>query len=550
MTTRRSFLLSSLAALGSGACATAATAGRGHSSRRHDIVLRGGTIHDGTGTGGYEGDVAILAGRISAMSAGLAGRASDVIDVSGLVVAPGFIDIHSHADGTLFDDPRAESVIRQGITTAVVGQDGSSRAPNASDTPATRFATFAALFDSIAELEPAINIASMVGLGTVRGIVVGNDDRTATGDEIARMTALVQAALDDGACGASSGLEYTPGGFATRDELIALSRPLSRRRLCYATHMRNEDDHLLEAIDEAIAVARGAGARLQISHLKTQGPRNWDRIGPALDRIERAHASGLDIAFDRYPYIAYSTGLSNLFPQWTRDGGRDAFIARLGDPSLEARIREAVLAKVQSIGGWDNAMITSVSDGRDRGAEGQRLGSYAAGMGADPYDTTVGLLTRSGGSVGMVGFAMTEENTARFLAHPLGMVCSDGGAYALDGPARSGHPHPRGLGAFPRVLGHYVRELGALGLPEAIHKMSGFPAARAGLTGRGLLAPGYAADVVVFDPATVSDRATFADPFQYPVGIRHVLVNGVPAMRDGERLTQRAGHVLRPGGAR
>src|SRR5687768_12169930 len=524
---------------------------------RYDLVIRGATVFDGSGAPGRELDVAVRGTRVAALSARVAGRGREEIDARGLAVAPGFIDIHSHADGTLFGDPRAESVIRQGVTTVVVGQDGGSRGPSGDD-PSARtqirrslraHGPFPSLGDFLAAVDalpPAVNVASMVGLGTVRGIVIGNDDRPATPAEVTRMRSLVSAAIEHGACGASSGLEYIPGAFASRKELVALCEPLAAARLPYATHMRNEDDQLLESLDESIAVARLAGCPLQVSHLKTQGPRNWPKIDAALDRLEKARAAGLDVAFDRYPYVAYQTGLTNLFPAWSRDGGTPRFLARLRDSATATRIRNEALAKVELIGGWDNVQITSVSHDADRAAEGQRLGAWAKASGAEPYEAAVGLLERSGGSVGMVGFAMSEDNIARFLAHPLGMVCSDGGAFATEGPARRGHPHPRSLGSFPRVLGHYVRERRALPLEDAVRKMSAFPASRVRLTDRGMLREGLAADVVVFDPATITDRATFAEPFRYADGIRAVIVNGVAALRDGQRAERRAGRALRP----
>ncbi|MEP7324577.1 MAG: hypothetical protein ABI836_01400, partial [Gemmatimonadota bacterium] len=417
-----------------------------------DLVIRSGTVFDGLGTPGAEMDVAIAGDRIAAIARRIAERGADELDARGLAVAPGFIDIHSHGDSNLDEDPRAESLIRQGITTIIAGQDGDSND---------------GLLASVDRLGSSVNVASMVGLGSVRGSVVGEDNRPATADEVARMTVLVESALAGGACGASSGLEYTPGAFASRAELIALCRPLARRKLPYATHMRNEDDRVLEAIDEAIAVAQGAGCPLEISHLKTQGPRNWSKLDQAFARIETARAAGLDVTFDRYPYIAYQTGLTNLFPVWSRDGGTDAFLARLNDSTVAGRIRAETLAKIELLGGWDNVMITSVRADQDRGAEGKRLGSYSQSAGVDPYQMTMGLIRRSNGGVGMVGFAMSEDNLDRILAHPLGMVCSDGGSYATEGPTRRGSPHPRGLGAFPRVLGRYVRERKALTLPQA-----------------------------------------------------------------------------------
>jgi N-acyl-D-amino-acid deacylase len=494
---------------------------------QYDLVIRGGTVFDGTGAAGMERDVAISAGRIAAIGARLPGKGTDEIEARGLAVAPGFVDIHSHGDGSMREDPRVESLIRQGITTIVVGQDGSSSA-------------------SIDRLQPAVNVASMIGAGSIRALVVGDGNRPATANELQRMTMMVESALAQGACGVSSGLEYEPGAFATTAELVAICRPLSARQLPYATHMRNEDDRLLDAIDESIAVARGANCPLQISHLKTQGPRNWNKLDAVFDRVDRAGRDRVDIAFDRYPYLAYQTGLSNLFPIWSRDGSTDAFFARLDDTGVAPGIKAETLAKVALIGGWDNVMVSGVREAADRSAEGQRLGSYASARNSDPYDMAVALLKRNRGSVGMVGFAMSEENLERILAHPRGMVCSDGGAYAIEGATRQGSPHPRGLGSFPRVLGRYVRERKALTLSAAINKMTALPASRVRLSDRGRLATGLPADVVVFDPARVEDRATYEQPFQYPVGITAVVVNGAIALREGQRQGTGNGRSVRP----
>src|SRR5690349_14809752 len=354
--------------------------------RRYALVIRGGTVFDGLGTPGVEADVAIDSGRVVAIGRNLQDEGAVVIDARGLAVAPGFVDIHSHGDGSLWSDPRAESLVRQGVTTIVVGQDGSSRAPTGGaegDGEGGRaFASFGDLWNALKTLQPSVNVASMVGLGTIRGIVIGNVDRPATEAEIARMAQLVEDALADGACGASSGLEYTPGAFARREELIALCKPLAARRLPYATHMRNEDDHVLEAVDESIAVAQGARCPLQISHLKTEGPRNWGKLDDIFAHIHQARggldaepkvaaeirkaapspgkrrtmtssrtrraapvtapapaAPGIDVAFDRYPYIAYQTGLSNLFPIWPRAGTTDEFLKRPDDPAIADKLR-------------------------------------------------------------------------------------------------------------------------------------------------------------------------------------------------------------------
>ncbi len=533
---RRSFLSS----LGATTISTLAVPLVARQADRPDLVIRGGTIYDGRGGPPLDGDVAITGQRISAMGR-VRERGLLEIDARGRAVAPGFVDIHSHADGNLFRDPNLESVIRQGVTTVVVGQDGGSRSPRerAGDPDDRSYETFADLFAAIERLPPAANVASMVGLGTVRGAVIGAGDRPATAEELARMRDLVARALADGACGVSTGLEYTPGAFAPLAELIEVTRPASAHGVVYSTHMRNEDDRLIEAIDEAIAVAEGAKCGLQVAHLKAQGPRNWGKLDTVFQRLDAARTRGVDAAFDVYPYVAYQTGLTNLFPLWARDGGSDAFLARLRDASQVDRIRREAEDKAGLIGGWQNVQVTSVSAAEDRGVEGMRLDAAARAAGRDPFAYAVDLLIRNRASVGMIGFAMSEANVERQIAHPLAMICSDGGSFAVEGPARRGSPHPRGLGTFPRVLGHYVRERKVVSLGEAIRKMTSLPAARCHLVDRGTLASGAFADIVVFDPSTVADRATFDQPFQYPAGIDTVIVNGAVALRQGERAGRR-----------
>jgi N-acyl-D-amino-acid deacylase len=539
---RRTFI-----ALGVGAGAVLAARPLPRSAPGHraapDLVLRGGVVVDGTGRPRFRADVAITGDRITAIADDIPSGGAREIDCRGHVVSPGFVDIHSHADGSLFADPLMESTVRQGVTSVVIGADGNSRAPGGSGSNAS----VRALLGAIDELRPGANVGTLIGLGTARGFVVGGGDRRATPAQLARMTALVEAALAEGALGASSGLEYTPGAFASPEELVALCAPLGPRALAYHTHMRNEDDRVLEALDEAIAVARDARCGLQVSHLKTMGPRNWGRLDEVFARLEAARADGLDVAFDRYPYLAYQTGLTSLFPVWSRAAGIDGLLARAGASATAARVRAETLAKVELIGGWDNIQVTTVAVPQDKAVEGARLGAEAARRGADPYRFALDLLRRSSGNVGMVGFAMSEDNLDRLLAHDLGMVASDGGALAQSGPARRGVPHPRGGGSFARVLGTYVRERGALTLEQAVRKMSAYPASRLRLADRGWLVEGAHADLAVFDPATVADRATFTDPFQYAVGIKATIVNGVVAFLDGER-GPRAGRALRPAG--
>jgi N-acyl-D-amino-acid deacylase len=547
--------------LGAAAAAAGVLAARPLPVRpQRPLLVAGGLVFDGGGGPPFQADVLVEGDRIARIAASIPRGGADVIDARGHAVSPGFIDIHAHTDLVLFAHPRAESKVRQGVTTEVAGQDGSSVAPSPPERArrvaeqhreehgvVVDVATLGGFFRSLDAHGASLNLAAMVGAGTLRGLVVGNDDRPATEAELDAMRAHVRQALADGACGLSSGLEYTPGGFADTRELIGLAGVLAGTGLPYATHMRNEDDALLAAIEEALFVGRMAGVPVQISHLKAQGERNWWKADVALATIERARADGVDAHFDRYPYVAYSTGLSNLFPLAVRDGGTDAFLARLRDPAQRPGIERAVREKIAQLGSWDAVQITSTGSDALAWARGGRLGTLAERRGADPYELLLMLMLEDAGRPGMVGFGMSEANTAKILAHPLGMVCSDGSALAAAGPLARGSPHPRSFGSFPRVLGHYARDERVMPLETAIHKMTGMPAAKLRLAGRGRLAAGAFADIVIFDPATVADRATFENPFRYPVGIPHVVVNGEPVLRDGEHTGARPGRALRPG---
>jgi len=549
------------------ACGTAGLAGRAGlgqpaapwvaaSRNRQTLVVRNGTLYDGTGGPPRTGDIAIDGDRIATVGE-VAATGAVEIDARGMAVAPGFIDIHSHADLSLLVNPRAESRVRQGVTLEIVGQDGSSIGPwsdGAFELTRDRyrrdfdveidFRDVGGFLDRIDRERPAVNVASMVGHGAIRGLVVGGADRPATASEIERMRALVREALVGGAVGLSTGLEYTPGSFADRDELVALASELRGTIYPYASHMRNEDDRLLAALEEALHVGRVARVAVQVSHLKAQGERNHWKADAAFAAIEAARAAGVDVHFDRYPYIAYATGLSNLFPASARAGGTARFLARLADPETAPALERACRDKIALLGSWDAVQISRIG-GSNAYARGRRLGELAAERGEDPYALTVRLLREAGGSVGMIGFGMSEDNTERMLSHPLGMVCSDGGAYAPYGPLSRSSPHPRGYGSFPRVLGYYVRERRAMTLEAAVHKMSGLPARKLGLGDRGVLRAGAVADVVVFDPDAVRDRADFDNPHQYPDGIPHVVVSGVHTIRDGEQSGQMGGRAVR-----
>jgi N-acyl-D-amino-acid deacylase len=527
--------------------------------RAADWVLRGAVVYDGTGRPPVEADVAVAGGRIEAVGSRLAAPGAREMNLAGLALAPGFIDIHSHTDLVLLVDPLAQSKIRQGVTTEIAGQDGSSVGPwsdaefeETRDTYRSRygveldFRDLGGFFQRLRRQGASVNLASMVGHGTVRAAVMGEASRPATAAERERMAALVADALRGGACGLSSGLEYLPGAFADLEELSQAASPLAAAGLPYATHLRNEDDFSLAAVEEALNVGRRAGCPVHISHLKAQGARNWWK-GPALlELFEALRASGRDASYDCYPYVAYATGLSNLFPVWARDGGTDRFLARLEDPEQAARIKDYVLDKVDQLGSWDAVQISSTASDGLAWARGRRLGELATERRLDPYELLVQLTRQDRNRTGMIGFGMSEENVERMLAGPSGMICSDGAALAASGPLARGTPHPRNFGTFPRVLGRYCRERRIMPLETAIHKMTGMPAARLKLEGRGVIAPGAAADLVAFDPATVADRATFEEPHQYPVGIPHVMVNGQWVILGGEHTGAKPGQVLRP----
>lgn len=522
---------------------------------RADLVLRGATVFDGTGSPGLELDVGVSGDRIVEIGRDLP-RGTEEMDLRGLALAPGFIDIHSHADLSLLVNNNAESRIRQGVTLEVVGQDGGSIGPwsdGAFESTRDRYARDgveidfrdpSGFLDRIDREAPAVNVATMVGNGALRGLVVGYEDRPATPSELARMQELLTTQIRQGCVGLSSGLEYTPSGFADATELADLASVLRGTGYPYASHMRNEDDRLLGAVEEALHVGRLAEVPVQISHLKAQGQRNYWKADAALGLIERARSEGVDVHFDRYPYTAYATGLSNLFPSGYRAGGSGAFLTRLRAAETAELLEKACRDKVALLGDWNSVQISG-TNAATAWARGRRLGDLGEERSIEPYELTLQLLEANGGGVGMIGHGMSEENTAKILAHPLGMLCSDGGAYAPYGALSGGSPHPRGYGSFPRLLGHYVRDTSALTLESAIHKVTQMPARKLRLPDRGAIRVGAFADLVAFDPDTVADQASFDDPHQYPLGIPVALVNGVVTLRDGEHTGGLGGRGVR-----
>ncbi len=511
---------------------------------RFDLVVTGGLLVDGTGAPPRVADVAIQDGRIAAIGRVDPEQAAQRIDARGLAVAPGFVDIHSHSDRSILEIPTADSRVLQGYTCEITGNCGGSAAPSLRGAKRA-FAGVAEYLKALEEARPSIHQALLVGHGTLRERLVGEVDRPLSPSEMSKLERDVDAALADGAVGLSSGLEYVPGIYTPPEELRALARITARRGRLYASHMRSEDRFLLEAVDEILELARASNSRVQVSHLKACGTKNWPKIGAALARIEAAAAAGFDVAADMYPYTAYSTGLSILLEKWAREGGTDAMLARLADPAQRARIRSELLEHVDNEpGGFDRIAIASELGGANRAFTGLTITEIGARTSREPVDAFLKLLEDERGSVSYVGHAMQESDVAKVLAHPLVCVGSDGYVQAA-GVDSTSKPHPRSFGTAARVLGRYCRELGVFDLATAVKKLSAMPAERAGLVERGRVLPGFHADLVVFDPERVADRATFAEPWLVPVGIDHVIVAGRAVVRAGAITGERPGSVLR-----
>ena len=528
------------------------------------LLIRGGSVIDGSGAPSRVADVAVEGDRIAAIGPGLDGRAAREVDARGLVVAPGFIDAHSHSDLFYLGCPSAESKVRQGCTTEVVGMCSFSQAPVHPDRrDAVRgwaggiggradlaWETFGQYLDVLRAERPSINIAHFVGHGALRLAAVGPDNRRIAAGDIEAMARLLGEAMDAGAFGFSTGLVYPPSSYAQTEELIALARSMARRDGLYFSHIRGESAMLLESIREALRIGEEGGVGVQIAHVKASGRENWGNMDRALRVIEEARARGVDVTGDVYPYHAGSTKMDNLLPAWVHDGGVAKLLERLADPVIRRRIVEECLVDGERWGtvsqgaiGFDQIMVATCSQHE---VEGLSLAALARQTGREPAEAMMDLVERERATVGMVSFSQSLENVAKVLAHPLTMIGSDSIGLAEGSGPRPGKPHPRMYGTFPRVLGEYTRERGLLSLPTAVHKMTGMPAARLRLPDRGLLREGYAADLAVFDPATVKDEATFADPHRYPIGIPYVVVNGTVVVDGGRMTPAGTGRVLTP----
>ena len=557
---RVSFLVSPLAATVLVAVTIAQQPGR-----RFDVLLINGRIVDGTGAPWFRGDVGIVGDRISAVGPLNDATAATTIDAANLIVAPGFIDLLGQSEFNVLVDGRAASKILQGVTTEITGE-GSSIAPvndrmiGEATPSATHFGVaidWRTLGDYLRRLDersrPAINVGTFVGAGGIRNYVIGKDDRPATPAELERMKALVAEAMQQGALGLSTSLQYVPDRFASTDEVVELAKVAARHGGVYFTHQRSESARIFESLDEVFAIAERASIPAEIWHLKTAYKANFGKMPEVLKRIEAARTRGLDVTANQYPYTRASNGLDSCLPLWAREGGLEKTLTRLKDPATRERIKRDM--DDANATGWENqwyganggdgVMLSSVLNNDLRKYEGMTLTEIGRAMGKDPRDAVIDLVIADRGESSVITAIMSEDDVRSALKHPLVGVGTDSGAQAEDGKLSESKSHPRAWGSFPRILGRYVRDEQLLTLEEAIRKMTSKAADRVHLSDRGLLRPGMAADITVFDPMVIRDVSTFEDPRHYSVGVKHVFVNGRRVVADGAITSERPGRPLR-----
>jgi N-acyl-D-amino-acid deacylase len=533
-----------------------------------DLIIANGHVIDGTGSPWYAADVGIRDGHVAAIGRLANAQAKQRIDAAGNVVAPGFIDMLGQSEFTIMVDPRLPSKIYQGITTEITGE-GNSAAPMTGHARVEAaqtlehyglkadWQTLGEYFSRLERQGIGINLASYVGATSVREVVIGGENRAPTAAELLAMRALVREAMEQGAVGLSTSLEYAPAPYASTDELIALASEAAPYGGIYATHMRSEGDGMAAALEETFRIAREAHIPAEIWHLKVAGKKNWGRMADVVKRIEAARASGLDITADTYAYTAWFNDMSAFVPPWAHDGGNEKMVARLKDPATRARIVKDIKTPSDT---WDNEwdevagpesiLIGVVMNPALHSLQGQTLAAIAKSRGKDPIETLLDILVEDHGSTGCAVFGMQEEDVTLALLQPWTSINNDSSGTSPEGLLGQEHPHPRAYGTFPRILRKYVREEHRLTLEEAIRKFTSLPAQRMRLIDRGVLKRGMWADVVVFDPATIADRSTFSSPNQLAEGMRWVLVNGVPVILDGKMTGAKPGRVLRGPGYR
>jgi N-acyl-D-amino-acid deacylase len=528
----------------------------------YDVIIRGGTVYDGTGAPARRADVALRGDRIVAIGDLSTASAANVVDAAGLAVAPGFINMLSWATESLLIDGRSQGDIRQGVTLEIFGE-GSSMGPlNAAMKKRALEQmgdlqyeiTWTTLAEYLQELERrgiSTNVASFIGATTIREHVIGLEDKAPTPQQLEQMRALVRQEMEAGALGIGSSLIYAPAFYASTEELIELCKVAAQYRGKYISHMRSEGNRLLEAVDELIRISREAGIPAEIYHLKAAGKANWSKIDEVIARVERARSDGLKITADMYTYTAGATGLDAAMPPWVLDGGYDEAYKRLRDPVTRAKIAEAIRTGGSdwenlylAAGSPDRVILVEFKNDKLKPLTGKTLSEAAKLRGEDPVDTIMNLVLEDQSRVGTVYFMMSEENLRKQIRLPWVSFGSDAGSMAPELPFTKSSTHPRAYGNFARLLGRYVRDEQVIPLEEAVRKLSGLPATNLELEGRGFIREGMFADVVVFDPATVADRATFEAPHQFAVGMKHVFVNGVQVLEDGEHTGAKPGRAV------
>jgi len=509
-----------------------------------DLLIKNGTIIDGTGAPGFKADIGICSDTIAAIGE-LQGTAKRIIEAEGLIVAPGFIDIHSHTDEAVLVNPSCESKVMQGVTTEVSGNCGSSSAPRiggrASDDDDGELLAecgidrdWQSMDDLLTRLERVpltINFATLVGHGAIRSSAMGYDDRKPSRGELDEMRRLTAESMEQGAFGISTGLIYPPGCYADTDELVALAEVAAKYGGIYASHIRSEGDRLIESVEEAIEIGRRAGIRVQLSHHKATGRNNWGKVKQTLQMIDDAVSAGIDVSADQYPYAATATNLGVLLPNWAHDGGKQALLARLTNPEIRSTLKSDLMTAgsngwIAESGGWEVTVVNAVNTEPNRRFEGFNLARIAEIQGKHPADVVLDLLAEEHGSVGVMRFVISEDDIEVVMKHPRVVIGTDAMARSVNGPLSRGKPHPRSFGTFPRVLGRYVREKKSLSMESAIAKMTGNTAKILSIADRGLLRDNWFADIIVFDADTIMDTATYSESKSYPVGIKYVLVNG------------------------
>lgn len=525
---------------------------------RFDLIIKNGAILDGSSAESQPLDIGIRGDKIITLGNLSRSTADRTIEAKGLIVSPGFIDIHTHTDSELLVNPKAESKIRQGITTEISGNCGYSPFPMTPGDQAeyaerlsekygleVTWHRIDGFFRAIEQRRTAMNYMTFTGHGSLRSFVIGKNDVQPTQAQLREMQTILAATMESGSLGLSTGLEYAPGSYAQTPEIIELCKTVAHKKGVYATHIRNEDDHVEEAIGEALEISRKSGVSLQISHLKACNRANWHKVDHLLEMIHSAHQKGLPVHADRYPYKAWSTGLSSFLPLWARQGDTDAILARLKQNSTFRDIAIYAQQRAMRIGGWEKVVIADCYEEQNAHWEGKSIRQCAREAHQKPLDFVRDLLLSDRNRVSVIGFAMDENNLKKVLASPLVMIGSDGSAVAPYGLLGEGKPHPRYYGTFPRVLGKYARHEQLMKLGTAIRKMTSMPALKLNLVQRGLIKKGYYADITIFDADRVIDKATFTDPHQYPEGIKYVIVNGELVIDQERHTGVLPGRILR-----